>query len=76
MTGQVIEVKEDTVTVNGGGVRVVEREAVAITIKTIGEGPAGSCQLGITSKCGIAFERLAANRFDCLLYTSPSPRDS
>ena len=64
MTGQVIEVKEDTVAVNGGGVRVVEGEAVVITIKTIGKGAARSCQLGITSECDITLKYLAADSFE------------
>ena len=61
MAGQVIEVVEDAVAINGGGVGVVEGEAVVITIKPIGKGAAGSCQLGITSECDITLKCLAAN---------------
>ena len=64
MAGQVIEVVEDAVAINGGGIEVVEGEAVVITIKPIGKGADRSCQFRVTSKCDIALERLAANRFE------------
>ena len=64
MAGQIIQVVEDAVAVNGGGIEVVEGEAVVVTIKPVREGAAGSCQHGVTSKCDIALERLAANRLE------------
>ena len=64
MAGQVIEVVEDAVAINGGGIEVVEGEAVVGTIKPFFKRAAGSCQHGVTSKCDIAFERLAANRLE------------
>ena len=44
--------------------RVVEGEAVAITIKPVGKRATGSCQFRVTSECDIALERLVANRFE------------
>ena len=37
---------------------------MVVTIKPVREGAAGSCQHGVTSKCDIALERLAANRLE------------
>ena len=64
MASQIIQVVEDAVAINGGGIEVVEGVAVVVTIKPVREGAAGSCQHGVTSKCDITLERLSTNRFE------------